>query len=859
MNRNNIGMIVNLQREGEHPYCGPDKELDLISGFSYDPQKFVTEDIKFRPSGWKDMSVPESMNFMLEIVKDMAVVIKEKKKNVLVHCHAGYGRTGVVIACYMIFDSNRSTEEVIEILRQKRPGCVQKQSQYTFCNKFKDYIDRARLIFIPMKLNLEYFMKNQTDVLFGEDHKKYQYIPKLISMVLERIIELKTSHKISKADIYSAMYFPPNWTSIQEDHLLILKKRINENNYDSFNDFDDLAVLVQLLYDWLEDCVKYIINPGKIDKILDQRGLSPFIRKQISGFKNLSKEEKTNLSEKIKVELKTIEFETLVFITHFLNEIKPDPEDESEEYDKMVERLYVQLLGFSFQSVYENDNIDEVHGIFYYSNGLKKIMDYFCLIMENDVTREDNSFLKLTNSDFSPYMRSRINNIGNSNEVSFSKFAANINLVNFNSKNMIHFNNLRDVKINNFNSIPSMPQIIKKSPQKKVSNNINHVIIDNEESIISNNSYANDREKFFYELYRVLEYHFSRQTSIDDSQKEEKLQEFNTFINCSGIKIEEFGEFKNYFDKFVTRSYSSNFALNNNNLDNFILQHQNQHQNQRENLKTISENFEETRSNNQSDAYKIGNLKSERSILKRGGDSNQIPSQSNGNIKPRHISFKALGNLVETKDITPNNANHKYDGKDSLEEVYFDPLFISSNSCLDSDLEVSNSQGHLILKSEDENIPKLNSFKQDVMNTKNKLTTSPKATNKKVKTSKEFLQGLFNLSGQKPNFSLRDNPKEKEERPSMNSANARREEKFKTTNNTKYDMNKYKSMALTVLSNTISKKSSKDNLNVWEELKKKKSDEFLRKSGERVRTKPILKYGRNNILSISKSAGSNTS
>lgn len=80
----NIGLIVNVQREGEHPYCGPNLKLE-DSGFTYNPHVFLSGDIKCKVSGWKDMSVPESVNFMIEIVKDMCIYIKEKQKKVLMY------------------------------------------------------------------------------------------------------------------------------------------------------------------------------------------------------------------------------------------------------------------------------------------------------------------------------------------------------------------------------------------------------------------------------------------------------------------------------------------------------------------------------------------------------------------------------------------------------------------------------------------------------------------------------------------------------------------------------------------------------------------------------------------------------
>ena len=92
----NIGMIVNLQREGEHPYCGPNGSLcasskhnSALLGFSYNTGILTSNDIDCRCFGWKDMSVPTSMAFMLEIVKEMSQTVRDKQQKVLVHCHAG--------------------------------------------------------------------------------------------------------------------------------------------------------------------------------------------------------------------------------------------------------------------------------------------------------------------------------------------------------------------------------------------------------------------------------------------------------------------------------------------------------------------------------------------------------------------------------------------------------------------------------------------------------------------------------------------------------------------------------------------------------------------------------------------------
>jgi protein tyrosine phosphatase domain-containing protein 1 len=111
-----------------------------MSGYTYLPEAFTTEGIRVRQSGWKDMNVPQSIDFMIEIVKDMYYTINEEKKKVLVHCHAGYGRTGIVIACYLLYISTKSTEGVVQQLREKRSQCVQKSSQMAYIKKFQECI-----------------------------------------------------------------------------------------------------------------------------------------------------------------------------------------------------------------------------------------------------------------------------------------------------------------------------------------------------------------------------------------------------------------------------------------------------------------------------------------------------------------------------------------------------------------------------------------------------------------------------------------------------------------------------------------------------------------------------------------------
>lgn len=137
-------------------------------------------------------------------------------KKAAVHCHAGLGRTGLFIACYLIYTYRMTANQAIHLIRERRDGAVQMDEQIQIVKDFERNLMPLRIIYSeaasknPLfndtltnnnnndneidskntkllkpirKLNFYFtinqFLHRQKQILHGKEARKLKYIPKV--------------------------------------------------------------------------------------------------------------------------------------------------------------------------------------------------------------------------------------------------------------------------------------------------------------------------------------------------------------------------------------------------------------------------------------------------------------------------------------------------------------------------------------------------------------------------------------------------------------------------------------------------------------------------------------------------------
>ena len=544
-NEKKIGLIINVQRAGEHPYCGPNEGLDKESGFTYSPSKFESKGIKVKLCGWQDMGVPESLDFMLDIVKEMYHYINFENKKVLVHCHAGYGRTGIVIACYKIFSEHTTAENAIKEIRAKRKQCIQKSSQFEYCVNFYKYISRLREMF-GNKKTIETYIKNQNDL--NVDNYKFdffsykKYVPLFIQYIFNAILVLKNSNELDLTTIYKTLNGTSDIIKNLNNYLNPIIESINAGNFNILNTIEDIVILSELLYLWLENSIDFVIE----DKNLD---IFDFSKKDESDFNKIFED---NFNK-----LKIYEKDTILFFINFIYLLKTNKDlDDSKNLKLMCEKFCIYLLGYDINNIDQDLNkkrhIETLLDIFYYYlNNSEKINDIY------NVSNKElrlNNILNICQTVLDQNNNHTINTNSNRNKNDLLKQSV-INILNeLKQMDDINVNNsAEDVKNNEFlyesivskqsmNSSPKKNQDKNNAKKRVMFNNLNY-----SQNVVSNDdeNEKNPKQKLSSSLissknlniskFKLSSYNVLKQNTVHNKNTE--AYRFVTKNDITGLDV----------------------------------------------------------------------------------------------------------------------------------------------------------------------------------------------------------------------------------------------------------------------------------------------------------------------------------
>lgn len=125
----NVGMIIDLSNDEG----------------SYDKNKFLERGIDYKQIQIESKVIPSSTDVFefIQLVKRFCCSNKEKQ--IIVHCHYGYNRTGLMICAYLIEEEHVSVHEALKRFKDARPPGI----------KHQNYVDKLILRYSEHKSNFE--------------------------------------------------------------------------------------------------------------------------------------------------------------------------------------------------------------------------------------------------------------------------------------------------------------------------------------------------------------------------------------------------------------------------------------------------------------------------------------------------------------------------------------------------------------------------------------------------------------------------------------------------------------------------------------------------------------------------------
>ena len=270
-------------------------------------------------------------------------------------------------------------------------------------------VERTKRIFFSKKPSIKEFIKNQKNMLIKEEQEIFKHVPKILSVTLDRIIEIQKENNYTKEYIYDSFLNLSVWTNTQEKALHNVKQHINIGNYD-LKDISDINILIELLYDWLLSDIDYIINIKSVDKFDSKlhQDIVHYIQNKNSNYAN------NLLIQNIKSFFSAVELECLICIAIFANKLYPsidisndineELENYKDKYQTMLENILLRMLDYTADELYKNPDTQHSKTIFLKVSLLIDVVNFFAIIIDLEYN-DSNSIFTIYNKKFSNFLK----------------------------------------------------------------------------------------------------------------------------------------------------------------------------------------------------------------------------------------------------------------------------------------------------------------------------------------------------------------------------------------------------------------------------------------------------------------------
>ena len=114
----------------------------ILSLTESDIQKLIPEGINYKHVPMKNHVAPT--NSEIEECVDFLLSESAKGRKVDVHCAAGLGRTGTVLAAYLVAKYDMNAPDAIKKVRALRPDSIEKNQQEAAVEEFAKHVEESR-------------------------------------------------------------------------------------------------------------------------------------------------------------------------------------------------------------------------------------------------------------------------------------------------------------------------------------------------------------------------------------------------------------------------------------------------------------------------------------------------------------------------------------------------------------------------------------------------------------------------------------------------------------------------------------------------------------------------------------------